>query len=149
HLKKGQEAVALHEFGGTGAFGAVARANYVCYRDKDDHDRRVFLSAGGNIGRHKKGFSYHVESENFQAGEYFFGHCAKIGLDEPLDMTADEWRAKQQEEQRESKADIATAFLSGALANGPQAQDDIEERAEKLGIKPITLRRAREALDVK
>src|SRR5262249_16191713 len=65
-LKKGQEAVALHEFGGTGAFGAVARANYVCYRDKDDHDRRVFLSAGGNIGRHKKGFSYHVESENFQ-----------------------------------------------------------------------------------
>jgi putative DNA primase/helicase len=148
HFKKGREDTLMYQIGNSIAFTAQARANFVCLRDKDDKTHCVLLPLGGTSAKYDAGFRYAVENETFQSGEYWID-TARIVWKERIEKTADEYREQQEEEQkRESKVDVATAFLRGVLSEGPRPQDDIEKSAESLGIRPKTLRRASEALGV-
>lgn len=146
HFKKGLEQVMMYQLAGSLAFTATARAVFICQRDKEDRDRRLLLPAGGNLARNDKGFAFRIVPETFHS-ENVPIKAIGVEWEEQIEGTADEQREAEQNN-KETKVDVATAFLRGVLSNGSRLQDELEQEAEAIGIKPRTLRRAKETLGV-
>lgn len=149
HLNKGT-GNAMQRFTGSGAFVAAARAAYIVAKDGDDPDRRLFLPVKNNLGEDKTGFAYTIQSATVAGGIATSKIVFAPGL---VDADANAVLAAQNggggDDGAASALDEAVDFLRTELADEPQPATAVKRSAGQAGIKDRTLRRAREALNVK
>ena len=150
HFRKGNGGTAtkaLHNFIGSTAFVAVARAAFVVLEDAKDTDRRLFLHAKSNIAEPAQGLAFSLEQT--VVGEGLVSSRVEWE-DEPVTMTADEALAASGSRKNGALAIVeAEDFLRALLADGPIPSKQIDTEAREAGIAKATLRRAKGNLGVK
>jgi len=150
HFRKGNGGIAikaLHNFIGSIAFVAAARAAFVVLEDPKDTDRRLFLHAKSNIAEPAQGLAFSLEQsvvgEGLVSSRVVWEH-------EQVMLTADEAFAAIGSRKNSALAiEEAECFLQTLLANGPVPSKQLEAEAEEVGIARTTLRRAKANLGVK
>jgi putative DNA primase/helicase len=131
------------------AFVAVARIVMATAKPAEDGQARRLVRSKSNIGPDDGGFEYELAQVLLAQHPGIFGQRVEFG--EQLEGTARELLAEIEGEPGESGAparDAAAEWLRRALANGPVLAKEIGTRAEADGIKPKTLRNARNAIGV-
>lgn len=136
---------------GSTAFGAVARSYLVAVRDPDDETQFVFMQAKNSFGATADTITYRLTG--VEVGQTDKGPItsSKVdwGDDDPrsvYDVMQRVQSAKQ--EKRETKFDIAVAWLRQRLNNAPSLKADVVADASDNGITESTLVRARQSLSV-
>lgn len=129
HLAKG-EAKAINRVIGSIAFVAAARSCWLIAADKDEQEKRLFLSVKNNLAR-STGLSYSVVD----------GRCQWNA--EAVMIAADEIS-----ETGETPRGEARNWLLATLADGPKPSKLLLERARADGISEKTLRRAQKELGI-
>jgi putative DNA primase/helicase len=131
---------ALSRISGSIGFGAVARAAWAIAADRDDPDRRLFVPAKNNLAKDSSGLAFRIT-----------GETPVIEWEpEPVHIRANEALAIEPvipgpEPVARKKAED---WLKEQLAIGPVAAEEVKAKATDGGISSITLRRAKEALNV-
>jgi hypothetical protein len=131
------------------AYGAAARHVYAVINDAENK-RKLFVKAKNNLAKHDQ-----------QSLAYHFGF-RKVGFDnelnkeiwapciewepKPVDVTAGEAMEAATGAKPTRALNSAMKFLREFLANGPQAQKDIEEAAKANGFSWATIRRAKDEI---
>ena len=146
HLNKSSTMAAIYRTMGSVAFVADARAVWAVVRDKKDPQRRrrLFLPIKNNLGNDRTGLAFELTQP--PAGS----DVACISwFPDPVDMDTDVAMSMEPDRRRKQlKLDVAKNWLLDVLSDGPVPAAEIEERAEKDGIKHRTLERAKEKLGV-
>jgi AAA domain len=146
HLNKGQGSDPLHRLGGSIGIPAAARSVLLLGRDPDNPDgnRRILAHAKSNVGPLAPSLLFTVDGVTLSSSGV---ETARIS-----DLGHSPHRAEDllSIERRERGAELAkaVAFLEEALHEGPKLARDLTETAERAGISPTTLKRARQKLDV-
>jgi hypothetical protein len=82
HFRKGgDDAAPIHQITGSLAYGAVARVTYGVVKDKNDPERRLFLSLGNSFAKSNIGFAYRIR---------------EVRVDRQITATAIDWEDRQQ-----------------------------------------------------
>lgn len=136
HLSKGGGGSALYRAMGSLAFVAAARAAFAVVRDKSDPELRLFLPMKNNLANDRAGLAYRLTDTGiqWQAG------TVDIDVNEAMGVNADAIQ--------DDPIDEAVEWLRGEMFNGPVAAKDIESRADRDGIRPRTLARAKKKLGI-
>lgn len=132
HLTKGG-GKAVYRGMGSIAFNAAARAVVNFYKDPEDEDRRLILTAKMNLTTESCGLAYWIDDG------------VVVWDDNPVDVTADELETLEAAGGSKTKGtarEDAKAFLQATLSSGPMASIELFETAHRVGIKEKTLRRA-------
>jgi hypothetical protein len=139
HLRKG-EGSAMHRSMGSIAFVAAARAAWIVARDPDDPAgrRRYFLPVKNNIGNDHTGLSYELLDAGGGTPHVAWGPAVEVSADEVLGGA----------DKTNPAAEQAVEWLRDRLANGPIASKQLEEDANRDGIKGRTLWRAKKVLKI-
>jgi putative DNA primase/helicase len=141
HPPKATQSKSLHTATGSLAFMADARMAFLALKEPDT-ERRLFLPVKNNLGAPAPGLGYRL-AQRITSGNIIASHV--VWDSSPVTMTADEALRAADESLRNGGAlQDAREFLREALAPGPRAMTDVEAEAQKQGIAPRTLRRARE-----
>jgi hypothetical protein len=151
HLNKNsKERSAINRVGGSGAFVAVCRSNWLVAMDPDeDHleerrRRRLLMSLGSNIGRDKGGLAFHVEDVTLP-GEI---ETTKLRFEStPVDASADDV-LNVVSDGAGGALHEAEQFLRRELVSGEALSKLVMVHAMELGIAPATLSRAKKKLNV-
>ena len=145
HLNKAATLPAMYRAMGSLAFVAAARAVWVVARDKDDPtgQRRLLLPLKNNIAVDQSGLAYALESAP--------NGSAVVAWDaNPITVDANEALSADHNDDGASNAlDEAVDWLRGILAGGPVPAKDVKQRAQRDGIAPRTLDRAKARLGVR
>lgn len=118
---------------GSIAFNAAARAVLNFYRDPDDEDRRLMVTAKMNLTAESNGLAFRIDDS------------AVVWDDEPVDLSADELESLEVSSRENSKGAAklrAIEFLEITLGPGEMVSTELFESADRSGIKEKTLRRA-------
>lgn len=145
HLNKGTGTKALNRVTGSGAYTALARSNWLVVKDKDDHKRRLFLSAGTNLVEDPSGLAYRIGRDT-----------KKVEWeDAPVMMTADEALAasleakKEEETPKVNKREQAKAWLADLLSEGKRLpSEEIFALAIAAGFTKDSMYKAKDALGI-
>ncbi len=143
HLRKNTDGPALYRAMGSLAFVGAARAVWLVTKDKDDPRRRLVLPVKcNNAPDDVLGMAYRIDG----------GPNAAPTIDwepDPVKLSADEALATScADEGRRSAREEAVAWLEDMLGAGPVPAKAMLAAAERDGIKPRTLDRARAELGV-
>jgi len=143
HLTKGQNANVLYRGGGTiGIIGAV-RAALMVGNDPDGPEgpRRILAVAKSNLARIPPAMAYHMEeAENGTARIVWEGTTHHTAAAITATLQADDGELSALAE--------ATGILRTILADGPMPARVAASEMESAGVRPMTIRRAREALGI-
>ncbi|WP_139247853.1 AAA family ATPase [Hyphomicrobium sp. CS1GBMeth3] len=150
HLNKNsKEKSAINRVGGSGAFVAVCRSNWLVALDPEDerepHQQlRLLLPIGSNIGRDAGGLAFHVEDVVLPGGI----KTSRLRF-QPARVTrsADDVLAAVSDGAGGAVLE-AEAFLRRELAGGECPSKVVMSHATHLGIAPATLSRAKARLKV-
>jgi hypothetical protein len=146
HPPKATQAKALHAFTGSLAFVAAARLAFVVVEEAET-DRRLLLAVKNNVGPLARGIGYRIGTKI--VSNDIEAPCV-LWDDAPVDVNANQALAAAAASLKDGSAlDKAKEFVLEALKDGPILVEELEEAAEANGIKPRTLERAREKLEVK
>lgn len=146
HLRKSPGA-AVYRAMGSLAFAAAARAVWGVTRDADDptRERILLLAVKQNLSAAPTGMAYRVTGGP--------GGAPVIAWEpDPVTVDADAVMSGEPRRRRGGAGEAveeAEEFLRDTLAGGPRTVREIEAEARDAGIAPRTLRRAREALDIR
>jgi hypothetical protein len=138
HLNKNASGKSAYRLLGSVGIYAAARAVWMIQPDPSDVDRLLMVQSKNNIAPRQKGLAFrHVEGRiQWEA--------------EPVDLTADDLTATENEPPvRVKEVERAAGFLREMLAGGPVAANELEERAEQVGLSNRTLKRAKKDLGVR
>ncbi len=141
HLNKNAGTKANYRVMGSIAFGAAARAVWMCSADQNDPDRTLFLPIKNNLGHKVEGLAYRVVGRDTPVGSA----GAIEWLDGDVSISADEALS---EPKSTSARDEAMAWLTKRLTDGPVESKVIFAEAKELGFKEATLNRAKRDLEV-
>jgi hypothetical protein len=141
HLTKGGGGKAIYRGGGSIAFSAAARAEFLIAEDPEDAERRIVAQVKANLAPPQPSMAYRlVATPSGVARVEWLGtstHNANdlvAGFDDPAG--------------RGALAD-AREFLLDALADGPMPVNTIQTNAKQAGHAWSTIRRAKESLKVR
>ena len=143
HLRKGGAADARDAGGGSVAYTAAARLEWMIGTDPADPTRRVLAVAKSNIGKIPRSLAYRIE----QDVEW---ETNRIRWDGSTDLVANDLTAAPKSDDERGAVDDAEDFLRSALADGPVLSKDVDRQAREAGISAGgALKRARQRLHVK
>jgi AAA domain len=146
HLNKGSGSNPINRVGGSiGIVGAARAVNMVAVH-LDDENKRVFLGIKANLAVKRNGLVFRVIKSHGDMAPHI------EWLQENVDFSGTDVLRREAEAERDQdgvKLRTAIIFLLRMLANGSRRSKEIEAEAERAGITPRTLRRAREELKVK
>jgi len=147
HVTKGGGTKAIYRGQGSIAYTAAARANFFVAEHPDNNGTFVFAASKFNIGPKPSSLAYRIALAEVTG---IVKQVPYVAGGEPCSLTANELAAAEDRkmESEGGKLGDAVDFLRAMLADGEVAVKEIERRADKQGIKPMTLRRAKEALKV-
>ena len=137
HLNKSSEGSVLNRASGSNAFPAAARAVWFVTKDKDNSERRLFLSAKNNLAREPQGLSFTIVN-----GEVVWDI-------EPITTTLGEALTSDESLPNNGALDEAKEWLIDKLSKGPVPANSIKADAKIDGIKERTLDRAKQALGIR
>lgn len=145
HVNKGASASALNRVLGSGGYTALARANWMVFKDPDDRKRRLLLNAGNNLAEDPKGLAYRVVGG------------AVEWEDDPIDEDADEFLARVsggsgsgEGRRGGSKAAEATDWLANLFGDTPEVpSEEILKQGEARGFSRSTLWDAKKSLGIR
>jgi putative DNA primase/helicase len=148
HLNKGQDVDPLRRIGGSVGLPAAARSVLLLARDPDDPDgengrRRVLAHVKSNLAGPAPSLQYQVEAVHLSGGI----PTARIQLLGESHHQGHDLLAPRPVE-GESPIEEAEDFLRFQLGWGPQPATAVHQAAEKRGIAPRTLKRAKANLGV-
>jgi hypothetical protein len=154
HLNKGA-GEAINRVIGSIAWGAAARAVWAVIRDPADADRRLFLNIKNNLGLETLGLAYKIAPPS--DGEGLQAHVGTPRIeweDEPLKIRADDIMVGQPDAEPATTPapparGEAESFLREVLKDGPTPTKTVQAEARAAGIKWATVRRAKDALQVR
>jgi putative DNA primase/helicase len=140
HLNKGTGTKALARVLGSGAYTALARSNWLVFRDPKDPSRRLMLSGGTNLVEDPPGLAYTIANRSV------------VWEDELIPMTADEAllaesreRSEQQAAGKTSKSQEAARWLHEILDGGMKIPSaEIEKIAKEKGFARSALWKAKD-----
>jgi putative DNA primase/helicase len=136
HLTKANSTKAIYRGMGSIDFSAAARSILLVGRDPDDPDKRVIIQTKNSLAPMAKAIGFEIRENSF----YWTGSSELT--------TARVFREESDDETRNA-LDEAKEFLLEALKDGPVKKDEITKEAKGLGITDITMRRAKQALNIK
>jgi len=143
HYSKMEKTSAANKIGGSHGFNAVARQVWHVIQDGSE---RLFVVGKANLTSEHSGLAYTVRPATVKHKDKELS-TAKIEFKpEPVYEDADEVLMRLCRTPR--KAETAESWLRLQLAKGPKESHEIERLAAEEGIKPHTLRLARENLHV-
>lgn len=143
HYSKGEKFSAANKIIGSIAFNAVARQ---VWHVIEDGSERLFVAGKANLTGARSGLAYTVaQTVVEQNGKEL--SAVKIEF-KPEPVYEDAQMVLERLSRTPSKGETAESWLRLQLAGGPKDKDEIERLADEEGIKPHTLRRAREKLGV-
>jgi len=116
-----------------------ARVTYGVVKDKNDPDRRLFLSLGNNFAKSDLGFAYRIREVRVDRQIT----ATAIDWEGPVETTAEEAMAK---EAQPNKAEQAKAWLVARLADGPVLANRLQDEAEGAGLAWPTVVRAADGI---
>lgn len=140
HLRKASGGPALYAGGGSIAFTAAARAEFLVARDPDDDERRVLAIVKSNLAAPQPSLTFRLESTPEAVARIVWGSASPY--------TANQLVTTIRDTDEQGAVAEAAEFLSEHLADGPKPSVWVEAAAEKVGIKQRTLDRARRLLAV-
>jgi putative DNA primase/helicase len=136
-------------FGGSRGFPTLARAFWQVVQDEDG--RQFMLWVKGNLSGLRTGLEF--ESPVRQVGRQRIEVPYASWIDEPVEMTAQDWwmleKSRREEKPTKSAKIQATLFLQEFLRDGSKLADEVLEEVKRREIKRGSLHRAKEALGVK
>jgi putative DNA primase/helicase len=134
---------------GSGAFGAVARLVMMTVRPDEPGGKSCLVIGKSNIGRGSGGYEYELKIKPLP--DHGIEEAQYVEWGERVEGTAREIlnEAEGVSTGKESKIDVAKAWLSGRLSGGPVDATSILFEAEAAKIAGITLERAKKKLGVK
>ena len=145
HLNKSQDQRAIHRTTGSVAFTASARAVWLVAKDKSDPQRRLFVPAKHNLGPDSAGMAYSIGTKELPK----VGEVPVIRWEgDEVHLTADDVLGGPPG-RRSPRQEHAEEWLISRLEDGPRSASEVFEEAEREGITKPTLRRAKEALNVR
>jgi putative DNA primase/helicase len=139
HRRKAASNVADDMAMGSRAFTGIARSVWHLSRDTDDKQRRLLLSGKCNLAIAQSGLAFTIG-----------GDPASIRWErDPVEMTADEALALESKTKGSTSAtDEAEDWLRKYLSNGPRPGKEVQEAAQKDGIKTRSLNQAKANLEI-
>jgi hypothetical protein len=147
HPNKGGSSNALYRSAGSVGIINAARSSYLFANEPDDKTKRIMMPVKENLTAAPSALSYKLVETEVQTE-----HCiTKVPRVEWIDGDV-KWEAgdllgeHDEEERTSSKFGQAVQFLTDALRNGPRLINEVEAGSVACGIKPRTLRRARESM---
>ncbi|KFG71072.1 hypothetical protein JH26_00320 [Microvirga sp. BSC39] len=145
HLNKNGSGRAMARTVGSHAFVAVARAAYVLTKDPDDPGRRLLLPFKNNLGADNQSCAFRIEEVALGVGT-----APRLVPDpEPVIITADEALTNPRTNPSgQSALEQAKEFLREFLSAGPRAALAVQAAAATVGIRGISLQRAKKALGI-
>lgn len=137
---------------GSLAFGALARIVMVVAKQQHDEGGEsnwLLMRAKSNIGPDGGGFIYQLQQAELIDHPGLFSSL--VVWKQAIDGTAQEWlaRAERFENSSQGIKEKAMHFLAELLADGPLAQTYIQELCSNAGYSDATIKRAKEALNIK
>ena len=136
HLRKSSADRAIYRASGSIAFVAAARSVLLAGRDPDDPRRRAIAHVKSNLSPLAPSVGYTIDG-------------GRWGWTGESDLTADRILAAPAGAEERSALEEAIEWLAEYLADGPRAADEVHRDAARVGISARTLRRAREALQIR
>jgi putative DNA primase/helicase len=142
--KSGDAATPIHMIAGSLAYGAVARVAYAVVKDKNDPDRRLFLTMGNNLAKGDLGFAYRIEEVRVDRQIA----ATAIAWEGAVEITAEEALTKDAKE-AVNKIDAAEAWLRSRLMPGLVPAKQIEDEVKAMGLWSLkTVERAADNMGV-
>ncbi len=134
HINKNNGVKSAYRGLGSIDFQAAARSVLLVGRVRDDPETRAVCHVKSSLAPEGKSIAFRLDKEKGVSwlGEY--------------EITADELLSGYT---RENKTDEASGFLKDILSDGPVAQTDIQGQAQSRGIRPKTLRNAKDQLGIR
>lgn len=141
HFNKGSSPKALNRVLASGAYTALARSNWMFYRDPDDRKRRLMLDGGTNVVEDPTGLAYRIVDGRIEWEP------------DPISMSADEFLAETHDRSGElggqPKAQRAQDFLAALLPFGRDLPSDhIIAAAKTVGIGRNAIFEAKQTLGI-
>ncbi len=141
HTRKGSATYADDMVMGSRAFTGIARSVLHLMVHPADKERRVLLPGKCNLGKPAPGMGFSIK-----------GDPARIEWEpDPVVLNADDVLASQSGSDPKSPTELdrATDWLADLLASGSLSAKAIEEAAKTAGFSWPTIKRAKEALEIK
>jgi len=141
HLNKAQHANAVDRIGGSGGLAAAARMVFVVDADPDDDTAAVLAHAKGNLCTPPPARRCRLtEADN---------GVARVAWGDTIPMNGDELLAANIANRETGGAlGDAVEFVRSRLADGPMDSTQLDEEANKAGVTPSALKRARKKLKI-
>ena len=136
HLRKSAAERALYRVGGSIGFTGLARSVLLAGVDPDD-GRRAIVPIKQNLAAPVDPVEYRLDTE----GRFWWGQIAP-------ELTSNRLLGTQGL-RLASALDTASAFLEECLGDGERSANEIERLAKEAGISVATLKRAKDALNIK
>jgi putative DNA primase/helicase len=135
HLTKGQRDRAIYRGQGNIAYVAAARVVHLVGVNPEN-GQRAMVCIGNNLAQEPPALAFDIADGRFR----WLGETS---------VTAASLLAPEKGAEDASKLEAAKSFLRGALADGPVPFEVLQSDARAAGIAERTLRRAKDALDVR
>jgi 5S rRNA maturation endonuclease (ribonuclease M5) len=140
HLNKASGGQAIYRGSGSIGITGQARCTLLVARDPENESRRIFATIKNNLAPEAPSLSFSLEGVG-SASRIIWGGVSNHKADALLAIpTAPEER---------SALDEAKDFLKDFLSNSPVDAKVVQREAKSAGIKEATLRRAKEALNIR
>lgn len=141
HLNKSGRSTAIYRGGGSIGIIGAARVGLLLAEHPEQEDVRVLAPVKNNLAVFPPSVSLALE----QAPEH---DVARVEWLDTCDLTADELLQGSGPGRPDEKRQEAIDFLEEMLSDGPVPAQEVKDRADEEGIMTMTLRRAKEELDV-
>lgn len=147
HLKKGSEAEAVNNVGGSIAWTAAPRSVLMVRRLDDDKTARVLYHAKCNVGKEQSALMFSIESVEYGVLGPWTSSAVSWGDERPdLDIGQD-FAPQEPQHGGAPKLDTAKVYLRTALADGEwHPTVALNDGADALGINRKTLDKAKSGL---
>ena len=135
---------------GSQAFGALARMVLATAKEEDS-DRRVFTRAKSNISPDDGGYHYTIQQLAVAVSNNQTLLPTRVVWGDEIEGSARSILAEMEGEevpQAGKRTEAAKEFLYRVLADGQVAVAEVKKQSKAAGISEITLRRAREAMQI-
>jgi hypothetical protein len=139
HLTKANGGNALYRGGGSIGIIGAARSGLLVARDPNDPELRVLAVTKSNLAAPSTALAYRVTGDAYDPPRVSWEGATAHSVGELLGHSLPE---------KPNMLDQAKTFVLEALAAGPRAASEVAQEAAAAGVAAITLRRAREALQV-
>ena len=136
---------AISAASGSLGFTAAARIELLVGRTPEDEETRALVHVKNNLAKPPTALLYGIVSKSMSFDEGSAQDVAGIewkGVDDKL--RADDLLARRESREERSKLDEAKVFLRHYLALGPREHSLVRVAAQRQGIAPRTLQRARQ-----